>query len=267
MSNEAEADAESKKSRSPNFPSIGLQRAVDLLGKLYAEEGEHSVPVALAAQHWGYGPKSSVWMQAVGALKYYGLVVDEGSREARKIKLSPLARRILLDKRPDSPERAKALAEAALNPALHARIWEHFEGKLPSPANLEHYLVFDLGLLEKPAKSLAGQFIGTVAYAGLGKDNGADGAQPPPAGDDAPPFEEPPPEFKPRGGSWAPKPPQDPQMRDFPITLPSLSVAYLRLPYPMSDGDFELLEVWLKAMKAKLTQPQPTASTALEGAS
>lgn len=44
-------------------------------------------------------------------------------------------------------------------------------------------------------------------------------------------------------------------MRDFPITLPSLQIAVLRLPVPMSAADYVWLMELLEAMRAGLVGP------------
>lgn len=269
---EVEADDGPAK-RGQGFPAIPLGRAVEMLDILYKSEGEHPVPVTVAAQRWGYGPKSSGWMQAVGAIKTFGLASDEGSRARRTISMTPLARRILLDKRELSPEREKALREAALRPAMHQAIWQYFAGKLPSESNLEHYLIFNCKLKETAAKVQERQFRSTIAYAGLDKENSgvtANAATPPPV----------------KGASSGSLPrviasgtavvsvglPNDPTMREFPFTLPSLTVATLQLPFPMTAEDFEALEDWLRRVKGKLTAvavqtsaPAPEAKEASDG--
>lgn len=41
--------------------------------------------------------------------------------------------------------------------------------------------------------------------------------------------------------------------REFPITLPSLAVAVLRLPVPMTPDDFEALSKFLDSVRSALT--------------
>jgi hypothetical protein len=42
--------------------------------------------------------------------------------------------------------------------------------------------------------------------------------------------------------------------RELPITLPSLNIAVLRVPFPMDSADYDALETTLKAFKTALTK-------------
>ena len=131
------------KDRSPNFPFISLQAALRRATEFYAEEKRSAAPFAVAAKNWNYSPNSSGALQTASALKSYGLMVDEAAGAQRKLKLTDLALRILLDVRPDSVERAEFIRQAALKPSVAAEIHKKWPGDLPSDANLHHYLVFD----------------------------------------------------------------------------------------------------------------------------
>src|ERR1035437_5342820 len=96
-------DIDSKKrERSPNFPFIGLAAAIQRARDFYDQEKRGSAAVSVIATHWGYSPKSSGLIQTVAALKSYGLMEDEGRGEARRLRLTERALRILLDNRTDS---------------------------------------------------------------------------------------------------------------------------------------------------------------------
>lgn len=98
--------------RSPNFPFISLEKAIERARQLHDAEGRHAVRVDVAAKHWGYNLKSSGVLQTVGALRMYGLIsVEAGAGLNRTIRLTDRALRVLLDKRPE--EYRKALIEAA----------------------------------------------------------------------------------------------------------------------------------------------------------
>lgn len=87
----------------------------------------------------------------MSALKNYGLIDDEGSGAARKLKLTELALRILLDTRPDSEERKLYMRQAALSPKVVADVYAKFEGTLPSEATINHYLVLERGFSQSTA--------------------------------------------------------------------------------------------------------------------
>jgi hypothetical protein len=144
-----ENDTENRKTRerSPKFPFISLEKALERATKFYEHEKRGSAPFAAAAEHWGYSSSSSGAMQTFGALRSYGLL--DGTH--KNMRLSELASRILLDKRPDSTERNQAKRQAALTPPIAAQIIEKWPDNLPSDATLNHFLVLELGFNESTA--------------------------------------------------------------------------------------------------------------------
>lgn len=133
--------------RSPRFPFIPLARALERASQFYENEKRGVAPFAAAAKHWGYSPTSSGGMQTLAALNYYGLI--EGGRGA--LRLSELALRILLDKRPESVDRKRLMRQAALTPAIAAEVNSKWPDGLPSEATLNHFLVLDRGFNEATA--------------------------------------------------------------------------------------------------------------------
>src|SRR5690349_11918373 len=89
-----------KRDRSPDFPFIGLSKALERLDSLFAKAKRYEVRAFDVAPHWGYKPTSSSLDRTVGALAAYGLIEQSGSGSAKKIKVSDAAWRILEDKRP-----------------------------------------------------------------------------------------------------------------------------------------------------------------------
>lgn len=132
-----------KKDRSPNFPFISLENAIARARAFYDEERKGAAPVMRAAMHWKYSPNSSGLIQTVAALKSYGLMSDEGSGGERRLKLTELALRIVLDTRAESSERQEMMKRAALNPSISADVHGNWPDGLPSDDTLNHYLVLE----------------------------------------------------------------------------------------------------------------------------
>lgn len=139
------------KDRSPNFPFISLEQALVRAAQFYGQEKRGSAPVAAVAAHWNYSPSSSGLLQTIAALKSYGLMEDDGSGETRKVRLTDLAFRILLDQRPDSVEREQFKRQAALRPNIAAEIKEKWPTGLPSGPTLSHFLVLERGFNQQTA--------------------------------------------------------------------------------------------------------------------
>lgn len=135
--------ARTTKDRSPNFPFISLATALQRAQDFHSAERRGAAPFAVAVGHWGMSPSSSGALQTVAALKQYGLMSDEGSGQSRKVRLTDLALRIILDTRPDSTEKPALMRQAARTPTVAAEVHKIWPDEFPSPPNLNHYLVVE----------------------------------------------------------------------------------------------------------------------------
>ena len=160
-------DARKTKERSPNFPFITLENALNRAQQFYNEEKRGAAPFLSAAIHWSYSPQSSGALQTVSALKNYGLMSEEPSASGRMLRLTDLALRILLDMRPGSKERIEFMREAALLPAVALKVYSKWTDALPSPATLNHYLVLDRGFSQANAVRTAQILIDNQEFANV----------------------------------------------------------------------------------------------------
>jgi hypothetical protein len=135
--------SEAVRLRSPPFPAISIQKAIERANQLYAAERDHLVPIASAARAWNMSPTSSGPVQTVGALKQYGLLVDEGANAVRKVRLTHDALRIILDKTPSSTERQNALQRCFLAPKIFSEIWGKYGNNLPSDQTVINQLTLE----------------------------------------------------------------------------------------------------------------------------
>lgn len=155
--------------RSPAYPAIDLASAIDRARMFYKHEKRSGANVIVAVSHWGYGPLSSGGKQTLAALLSFGLMVDEGASDSRQVRLSDLAFRILLDERPDSPERDDAIRRAALMPKIHQEILSKWPRLEVSDANLRHYLLVERKFNENGARDLIKELRATISFANLDK--------------------------------------------------------------------------------------------------
>lgn len=155
--------------RSPAYPFIPLEKALARAEELRKAVGRNDTRIESAKSHWKYGPKSSGGIQTLAALRHFGLI-DE--TQDKRIKLSDLSLRILMDQRPDSQERRQLIQVAALNPKMHGELWGRWHSELPVDAEIRHYLVLDRKFNENGADDLIAEYKATLAYAKmLGSDN------------------------------------------------------------------------------------------------
>lgn len=170
-----EAAPAAKRDRSPQFPYIGLAKAVERIEKIFEKAKRHEVRVADIAGDWKLSPKSSSTDRNVAALLSYGLVEESGSGDARKIKVSDAGWRILDDGRPGVRE--KLLAEAALKPPIvaeYARLWG--DGR-PDDTHSLSQLKFEGGFTEEGAAQFLRVFDETIRFT-----KGSDSAKAPDTG-------------------------------------------------------------------------------------
>jgi hypothetical protein len=153
------------KSRSPAYPSINLETAIQRARLLHDKERTYPTPIATVAAHWSYSSLNGAALGAIAALKKYGLLDDEGSGNQRKAKLSQLAEVILVH--PDDAVRRTAIAEAALRPSVHRELWEKYHDQLPSDSSLRWELTHDRGFTETGAAEFIPVYRATISFAQL----------------------------------------------------------------------------------------------------
>lgn len=142
------------KDRSPAFPFIALERALQRAGEFYAEEKRGAAPYTRVVLHWNYTETSSGGLQTLAALKHYGLMEDVGGTGVqRQVRLTELALRILLDTRPDSAEREGYIRQAAMMPPIVTEIYKKWPEGLPGDATINHFLVLEKKFNQETART------------------------------------------------------------------------------------------------------------------
>ena len=176
-----EAKLKKARTRSPAYPYLALPEALERTAQLRRAEGRHAISVGVAMQHWGYKAESSTGYSCIAALKKFGLVDEEGVGEHREVRLSALALALLLDAGEGSSERATALRTAALNPRIHAELWERYGPELPSDQTLRRFLLLEKSFNEASVDEFISEYRATVAYAGLSESVNVGAPHPGPA--------------------------------------------------------------------------------------
>ena len=153
--------------RSVSYPFIGLEEAVRRARTFYEAERRNAAPVVSAVEHWGYAEKSSGGRQTIAALIQFGLLMDEGSGEERKVRLTDLALDIVLDE--DGTFRRKdALRAAAKLPKLYAELISQFPlPDLPSDQTLKYFLLREKAINANAVDACMRNFRETLRYSGL----------------------------------------------------------------------------------------------------
>lgn len=122
--------------RSPAYPGIAINDAVELVAKIYNENRTNPVDRDAAARDMGYAGMTGSSSKALADLSHYGLIEKAGKGAVR---VSQRAVDVLY---PASPEgRSSAYREAAFSPALFGELRAQFPDGTPSENNLRSYLM------------------------------------------------------------------------------------------------------------------------------
>lgn len=157
------------RTRSPNYPAVGLHDAIELAQALWKQEKRTAVAPAVAAGAWGYRSLSGPARVRLAAVKKYGLLEED----RQGVRVSELAMRLCLEPLHSEPYR-KALLEAALKPDLFRDL--HESHRDASDDALRSHLIFDYGFSEGGARQAIRAFRQTLAAARLGRPEEVAGA-------------------------------------------------------------------------------------------
>jgi hypothetical protein len=124
------------RSRSPNYPQIGLKEALQRVSSVYKRDYQSTLTRDLAAERLGYSGLNGKSLAVLAALGKFGLL--EGRGEDTRV--SDLAVRILAFPA-GAPERVAALREAASRPELFGELDQRFASGQASDGSIRAWLV------------------------------------------------------------------------------------------------------------------------------
>lgn len=162
---EPSAPPTKRKGRSPRYPGIDLELAIQRATTLWKHEALYPTNVQTALSHWGYAPKSGGGAVAIAALKSFGLITDKGTGDARTVQLSERAQTIIVSE--DPVQVREETQAAALAPTAHQDLWTRYGPQLPSDESLKLYLMRERGFTPSGAAELISEYKRTIAFAGL----------------------------------------------------------------------------------------------------
>lgn len=122
--------------RSPNFPVIGLGKAIERARAIFDKEQQLAATREVISKHLGYSGYNGKSAKVISALGKYGLI--EPAKDGR-FKLSQRAMRILFPR--SDEDKQQALNEAAGGPVLFREISTEWDGGSPSDENLANFLL------------------------------------------------------------------------------------------------------------------------------
>jgi hypothetical protein len=106
-------------------------------------------------------------------MRYYGLIEVTGEGEARRVRVSDVARRIILDERDDDSEKRALIRDVALSPSAHKALFSEYKDGMPSDGTVLHFLMFNRHFNREAARDLLAEYKETASFIGLYEPQGA----------------------------------------------------------------------------------------------
>lgn len=137
--------------RSPSYPQLSLEVAIERVGEVYRAERTHKVDKKAVAKDLGYGSLNGASTSLISTLRNYGLLAE--NKEGVNVTEDAVT---LLRAPEDDPEKAEVLRRAAFAPKVFAELREAYgddPSELPSETTLS-YRLEKRGFLEKAASEV-----------------------------------------------------------------------------------------------------------------
>ena len=257
--------------RSPSYPAIDLKEAINRARAFHLKEGKNAAPVSVAITNWGYKIDSnghnSSGARTIAALISFGLMQNEGKSKGRHVRLTPLARSILVYPE-GSSEWTTAVRQAAFSPSIHKAMWQTWGRELPSDETMGVKLQLEFVVNPNSVRQIIEEWRNTFSFAKLDEYDIIESKEEEPNSNDA---LAPEPELftslnaVPPVAMTAHPQPTFPStqvastitMRDLTFPLIGGGMAVLRVPLPLTDANFNLMMSMLGTMKDAITTPAP----------
>lgn len=154
-----------KKDRSPSFPFIPLQTAIERMTAFEGKFGRHPTPANKVGLAWDMKERSSQADQTLAALRSFGLVVYKGNGPAREVSLSEEGRNYLRAQQDTIKE--AILKVCALRPKIMRQFWATWGADRPIDAIALDTLILQNGFGDNGARSFLKVYDATVSFAKL----------------------------------------------------------------------------------------------------
>lgn len=144
--------------RSPAYPSLSLQDAIDAVAKIESQYRTAPVDREVAAKVLGYSGLTGASNSTLAALAHYGLVERAGKGHMR---VTPRARAILHAQ--NAAEKADNLRAAGFEPDLFRELHERFPDMIPPEDGVVTHLNRQ-GFNQSAVRPAAKAYLSTLAY-------------------------------------------------------------------------------------------------------
>ncbi len=148
--------------RSPSYPMIGLEEAIQKVKKIFEKSGNNWIPIESAIEDMGYKQKTSYTLRIMAALKKFNLISEKQGDIILTQEAIDLAVCDVVDR-----QYINTLKEIALKPNIYKKLYNEFNNNLPSESALKLKLIRDYNFNPKSIDDFIEKFKGTINYAHL----------------------------------------------------------------------------------------------------
>jgi len=159
-----DADAAGQRDRSPGYPVVSLEMALQRLAEFEAHFKRSGARAEKVGDAWGIAAKPYAG-RIVAALRYYGILDYQGSGTDRIVVVSDEGREYLRAQQEDTKQ--EVIREAALRPTAIAKFWSKWGVDHPADAARLDELILDNGFSEAGARHFLKVYDATISYAKL----------------------------------------------------------------------------------------------------
>jgi len=153
---------EIKKDRSPNYPKVPLEQAVEMVAKLYNKVGKAKVKPEVAIGPLGYSGINGASLTTLGTLTTYGLLERE---RGESVAVSQLAIRLMHPV--DEAQGLEARRESALCPKVFSELFSNNYHMMEVETLSKHLI--QSGFTQDGARKAASVFKANIEFAKLDK--------------------------------------------------------------------------------------------------
>jgi hypothetical protein len=245
--------------RSPSYPSLDLEEAVNAARTLYQAVKRNKVRANDAITEMGFKHTTSQGQRALAALGHYGIINSEGLGEQREVWLSERGLDIIVMTE-ESEAYQRALFLAAVSPESHQWAYKKWPHGLPaSDSIIKSSLVRELDFNESAIDFFIKELRKTFEYSKIGNYKWV-GTQ-----EESTPQAETPTSTPVTATATAIQtysnvittrstPDVIAYIKQYPIPLVNQPDAVLSVPLPLSKKNIALIIQWLNLMEESLTQ-------------
>jgi len=153
-----------KRLRSPGYPMISLKEAIQKANTLWDKDRRNLIPKEAAFAHLGFKKIGGYGGRIIAALKHYGLT----SEKENGIILTQDAVDLAIYKSTDE-DYINIVKKIALKPDIYNKIYNGYNGQLPSDDTLRVKLLKEYRFHPDKVKGFISDFRKTIEFAGLSK--------------------------------------------------------------------------------------------------